>query len=94
MAASNLMNDARLSLRLPSEWKRTIEEAAAQLGLSVTDFAVATLVEDARQVLARHQATELSSRDRDLFLALLDDADTGPNEALRAAAQRYNKRRE
>ena len=93
MCASDVTNDARLNFRLPSELKQTIEEAAAQLGQSVTDFAVSTLVENARQVLTQHQITELSNRDRDLFLALLDDADSGPNETLRAAAQRYKKRR-
>ena len=36
-------NDARLNFRLPADLKQTIEEAAARLGQSVTDFAVSTL---------------------------------------------------
>jgi hypothetical protein len=37
------------------------------------------------------QITELSSRDRDLFLAMLDDTRSKPNEALVAAVKRYRK---
>jgi len=41
-------SDARLNFRLPEELKATIEKAAAQLGQSVSDFAVSTLVREAR----------------------------------------------
>jgi len=44
-------NDARLNFRLSSELKQTIEQAAAVLGQSVSEFAVSTLVEFARKVL-------------------------------------------
>jgi hypothetical protein len=33
----------------------------------------------------------LTDRDRDLFIALLDDADAEPNEALRAATKQYEQ---
>lgn len=85
-------NDARLNFRLPAELKATIEEAAAHLGQSVSDFAVSTLVQTARQVIREHNVTSLSQRDRDRFLALLDEADAQPNEALKAAAKRYKDR--
>jgi uncharacterized protein (DUF1778 family) len=86
-------HDARLNFRLPSEVKSAIEQAAAQLGQSVSDFAVSTLVRTARDVLEQERVTRLSNADRDRFLALLDDADVRPNAALRAAAKRYVKRR-
>jgi len=35
--------------------------------------------------------TALSNRDRDIFVALLDDADARPNKALTEAARRYKK---
>jgi len=44
-------SDARLNFRLSSELKETIEQAAAELGQSVSDFAVSTLVQSARKVL-------------------------------------------
>jgi len=79
----------RLTLHLPAELKATIEEAAARLGQSVEDFAVSTLIEHARRVIAEHRVTRLSNRDRDLFIRLLDDDGAEPNAALRAAAARY-----
>ena len=86
---STVKNDARLNFRLPEELKATIEKAAARLGQSVSDFAVSTLVRTAREVIREHDVTELSNRDRDVFVAILDDADARPNEALASAAERY-----
>jgi len=83
--------DARLNFRLPADLKDTIEEAASHLGQSVTDFAVSTLVQNAREVIKQHNVTRLSNRDRDIFTKLLDDADARPNAALAAAARRYKK---
>ena len=81
--------DARLNFRLPADLKATIEEAAAQLGQSTTDFAVATLVQNARAVIDQRNVTRLSSRDREIFTRMLDDVDAKPNAALAAAARRY-----
>jgi uncharacterized protein (DUF1778 family) len=82
---------AWLNLLLPTELKDVIEAAAARLGQSVSDYAVATLVQNARTVLQQHDVTMLSNRDRDIFVALLDDADDWPNKALVDAAKRYRK---
>ncbi len=73
---------ARLNFRLPSETKEKIERAAVAEGLTITDFAVHALVDVADEVLERHHVRILTDRDRDLFLAILDDDDE-PNEALK-----------
>lgn len=86
-------SDARINVRLASELKQTIEEAAAALGQTVSEFTVSTVVQEARQVLEAAQVTKLSQRDRDQFLAALDDTNASPNSALKAAARRYRKRR-
>ncbi len=83
--------DARLNFRLPTDLKKVIEEAAATLGQSVSDFAVSTLVLQARTVIEQRNVTVLSNRDRDRFIALLDDAEARPNPALLKAAKRYKK---
>lgn len=83
--------DARLDFRLSSELKDLIAEAAVLTGQSLSDFAVSTLAETARQIVAQHRTTVLTNRDRDAFLAILD-ADQEPNEALRDAAKRYKER--
>lgn len=84
--------DARINVRLPSELKQTIEEAAAALGQSISEFAVSTVVREARQILQEAQVTRLSNQDRDRLLAALDAADARPNAVLKAAAKRYRQR--
>lgn len=86
-------SDARINVRLPGELKQTIEEAAAALGQTVSEFAVSTVVREARHVLQEARVTSLSDRDRDRFLAALDAVDAEPNAALKAAARRYGVRR-
>ena len=84
-------NDARLNFRLPGKLKRLIEQAATESGQSVSQFAVSTLVRNAREVIRHHDRTELSNRDRDIFLTLLDDVEAQPNAALTAAAKEYER---
>lgn len=79
---------ARLHMRLPAEAKEKIEQAATLSGLTLTDFAIHTLVRSADEVLERHRMRTLSDRDRDIFLALLEE-DSEPNDALRKAAETY-----
>ena len=84
-------SDARLNFRLAGELKKTIEEAAAQMGQTVSDFAISTLVQTARRILHEQQVTRLSERDRRLFAEMLDDQSTKPNQVLVKAVKRYRK---
>ena len=86
-------NDARINVRISSELKQTIEEAASALGQTVSEFAISTVVREARQVLQDARITRLSNRDRDDFLKALNAIDAKPNAALKAAARRYGKLR-
>lgn len=65
--------------------------AASALGQTVTEFAISTVVREARQVLQEVQTTRLSNRDRDNFLKALDSIDAKLNSALKAAARRSGK---
>ena len=89
MATNN--SDARINFRLSSDLKKTIEDAAAEMGQSISDFAISTLVQAARKVLHDQHVTRLSERDRQLFAAMLDDESSKPNDALVKAAKRYEK---
>lgn len=89
---ATINNDARINVRLSSELKQTIEQAAAALGQTVSDFTISTVVREARQVLHEANTTRLSNRDRDRILKALDAQDARPNDALKAAARRYKKR--
>ena len=79
-------------MRLSSDLKQIVEEAAVTLGQTVSDFTISTIVREARQVIQDAQFTRLSNQDRDIFLAALDSTDARPNESLKAAARRYKKR--
>ena len=88
---STAKSDARINFRLNSELKRTIEDAAAHSGQSLSDFATSTLIQAARQILHDQQVTLLTDRDRQLFVEMLDEESTEPNQALIKAAKRYKK---
>ena len=85
-------NDARINVRLSSDLKQTIEEAAAALGQTISEFTISTVIREARRVLQDDRITQLSNRDRDRFLEALDAPDAKPNDALKAAARRYRQR--
>ena len=80
--------DARLDFRLNHTSRRLIDQAASLVGQSVTEFAVATLLNRARQIVQQESLRVLSDRDRDIFLVMLDE-DRRPNAALRRAARKY-----
>jgi uncharacterized protein (DUF1778 family) len=84
-------SDARINFRLSSDLKKTIEDAAAEMGQSISDFAISTLVQTARKILHDQQVTRLSERDRQMFVAILDDESSKPKDALVKAAKRYKK---
>ncbi|MBN1347225.1 MAG: DUF1778 domain-containing protein [Phycisphaerae bacterium] len=84
--------NARLDVRLSKTHKRVIEQAATMTGQSLSDFAVASLVQAAHRAIAEATVTQLSVRDRDIFLKRIE-SDAKPNKALKTAARRYTKRR-
>ncbi|MBI1369587.1 MAG: DUF1778 domain-containing protein [Planctomycetes bacterium] len=81
-------NNTRLDVRLGEEQKKLIEQAAGFLGQTISAFTVATLVHQAEQVVERFGMLRLSDRDRDAFLAALDNP-PAPNAKLCRAAKRY-----
>lgn len=88
---STTNSDSRLNFCLSSDLKKTIEDAAAEMGQSISDFAISTLVQAARKVLHEQHVTRLSERDQQVFATMLDDESSKPNDALVKAAKRYKK---
>lgn len=86
---ASISDNARIDFIVPAELRQMVEQAAALRGQTVTEFAVATLADSAQRVIQQHQVTDLSNRDRDIFLAMLDDDNSQPSEALMASAQAY-----
>jgi uncharacterized protein (DUF1778 family) len=88
VAMASTPQNARLDVRMSDDSKRLIEQAAGLLGLSVSSFTVSTMVRESQEVVERFGMLRLSDRDRDIFLAALDNPPE-PNEKLRAAAERH-----
>ena len=73
---------ARINLRTSPEAKALIERAAALMGTTVSGFMMQNAYEAAQRLLAQHETITLSDRDRDTFLAALENPPE-PTEALR-----------
>jgi len=82
---------ARLEARIPRDFKKTLEQAAAVTGHpTVTSFVLFVLQTNARKVLEDHQQAKLSADESANFVkALL--APAAPNAALRRAFKRYRE---
>ena len=81
----------RLDVRLNSKHKQMIEQAADLLGQTLSTFTVSTLVREAEQVIERFGVLRLSTRDRDAFLAALDNPPK-PSARLRKAARDHARK--
>ena len=88
LTVSSAEQQTRLDVRLAEDHKAQIEQAANLLGQSVSAFTVSTLVREAEEVIGRFGALRLGDRDRDAFLAALDNPPP-PNERLGRARDRY-----
>jgi uncharacterized protein (DUF1778 family) len=86
---STAVKDDRINFRVPRKVKKRVKRAAAVLGITMTDFIKQTTVKEADEVLSTRQKTVLSDRDRDAFLAALEE-DT-PNDALQDAVDTHNE---
>ncbi len=69
--ATATKND-RIELRLTSDQKQEIEQAAAISGRSVTDFSVPLLVEQANEVIRQERELRMSKEAWDTFNSILD----------------------
>lgn len=72
---------ARINLRTSREAKALIERAAALMGTTVSGFMLQNAYESASRVVAEQETLTLSDRDRDVFLAVLDNPPK-PTQAL------------
>lgn len=82
---------ARLEARIPRDFKKTLEQAAAVTGHpTVTSFVLFALQASARKVIEEHQQAKLSAEESVNFVkAVL--APAAPNAALRGAFKRFRE---
>ncbi|MGA3351383.1 MAG: DUF1778 domain-containing protein [Candidatus Sulfotelmatobacter sp.] len=81
---------ARIEARVSPKQKRLFERAAEIEGVTLTDFAIASMQRAATSVVQEHTRIELSERNRRVFVKALANPPE-PNEALRKAAKAYSK---
>lgn len=77
----------RINLRTTHETKTIIEQAAELVGTSLSAFMLSHAYEAARRVINEQQLLTLSNRDRDAFVAALENSPK-PNKALRDLLKR------
>lgn len=80
-ATSQPTESARINLRTSPEAKALIERAAAIMGSTVSSFMLQNAYEAARRLVAEQEVITLSDRDRDAFLAALENPPE-PTQAL------------
>lgn len=79
---------ARLDIRITQEKKELIERAVALKGLSITDFVINCVEEEARRTVRDYEQMNLTRRDSEAFAkALLEPPK--PSARLSEAARRY-----
>jgi len=80
----------RVEIRMTPAQKENLERAAVLRGTSVTDFILNQVQPAATATIREFEALELRNEDRRVFVeALLNPPE--PNEALKAAADRYKQ---
>lgn len=82
--------DDRLQVRLDAESKSVLQRAASYRHKTVSQFVLATALEEAEKVIRENEIVTLSSPDWKLFYDALTDP-PAPNAALRKAFAKYKK---
>jgi len=80
----------RLEARINAPLKRMIERAAELRGTTLSDFVISSAQEAAAATLREFEVLKIQDEAREVFISALLHP-PAPNEAARAAAERYAK---
>lgn len=80
------MRTEQVSLRVPPDTKRMLQQGASIAGQSLTDFMVSCSAEKARELLEQKRVITMSQAAFDAFASALDDPDVRPATPLAAQA--------
>lgn len=84
------VRDARLEARVSSEQKALLLQAATLSGRTLSEFVVASALEDATRLVQEHTAIKLSKEAQMAFVSALLDP-PAPNARLQQAMARYRQ---
>lgn len=85
---SNSSNDARVTARLPTSVKDSLQKAADLTGATLNQFMVQAAIKEAQEVIKKEQVIHLSPQDADRIFSLIENPPT-PNVYLKEAIQRH-----
>ncbi len=91
MSTSETSRKTKIELEISEEHKETLEKAAGITELSLNDYIIHYAIVAAMEHIASYGKMVLSERDRDIFMAALENPPE-PNEALKAAAKRHQEK--
>jgi uncharacterized protein (DUF1778 family) len=91
MSATTRPRNARLDLRMTTENRELISEAAQLSGASLTDYVMSVVTRAARADVLQSRMLRLEPDAWDDFLAALDEPDSEALAALRTRATRWDK---
>lgn len=74
----------QVSLRVPPDTKRILQQGASIAGQSLTDFMVACSAEKARELVEQHRVITMSQAAFDEFVTALNDPEIQPAPPLAA----------
>ena len=80
-----------IELNLTPEQKNTLEKAAAITGLSLTDYVIHQALSAGMEQIASYGKMVLADRDREIFMAALDNPPE-QNEALKSAIKDHQEK--
>ncbi|WP_017716208.1 type II toxin-antitoxin system TacA family antitoxin [Kamptonema formosum] len=88
MTAPAHSQETTIELKISEEHKETLEKAAAMTGLSLNDYVVHQALTAAMDHIASYGKMVLSDRDREIFMAALENP-SELNPRLKAAIKSY-----
>jgi uncharacterized protein (DUF1778 family) len=84
------IKDDRLQVRLDARSKATLQRAATYRRKTVSQFVLATALEEAEKIIRENEVVSLSSADWTIFFDALTNPPS-PNAALRKAFAKHQK---
>ena len=90
MPRAAVNNNSRVALRIRTADKALIMRAVALAQTDMTDFILRTALREAQQVIDEHERVQLSQRDSQRVLELLENP-PAPNAKLLKAARNLQK---
>ncbi len=80
---------SRITARVPSEMRSTLEQAAKLVGATVNQFVIQSAYEEAQRILERETVIRLSRADAQCVFALMENPPK-PNKRLKEAIKGFN----